>query len=242
MEGRGRIRGQNPRIAGPHDQVAVGPPFVADLWPFLRKEELSRISGKSKLAGRSVCQGPPRKALERFSERWAASISTPMPLSRQSGPRQITRKNALFAGSDERRNKHGRPSPPSCRTAKMNDSRPFVWLTLTFSASPLGWPNRDLVCSCRFQTITYSLNGLGWGLTLQSLSAMAKSNLLPPVFPGSEMVNGFSHCSGRNSLSEKFGDQNRPLTDYRKASHGIRWNGNLASAEITQSIPLLSKI
>ena len=58
-------------------------------------------------------------------------------------PQTITRKNALFAGSDG----GGRTWATIATlltTARLNDVDPFVWLKITLERIAAGWPNRDL--------------------------------------------------------------------------------------------------
>ena len=58
-------------------------------------------------------------------------------------PQTITRKNALFAGSDG----GGRTWATVAtllQTAKMNGLDPFAWLTQTLERIAAGWPNREL--------------------------------------------------------------------------------------------------
>ena len=58
-------------------------------------------------------------------------------------PQTITRKNALFAGSDG----GGRTWATIATlltTAKMNGVDPFAWLKQTLERIANGWPNRDI--------------------------------------------------------------------------------------------------
>ena len=64
-------------------------------------------------------------------------------MERAIRPQTITRKNALFAGSDG----GGRTWATIAtllQTAKMNGVDPHAWLTQTLQRIAAGWPNRDL--------------------------------------------------------------------------------------------------
>lgn len=134
------IRGQNPhaRRAARQEQSAA---IVAELWPFWEKE-LSRISGKSKLAEAIRYARSRREALERFLNDGRLDIDS-NTVERAIRPQTITRKNALFAGSDGG-GKTWATIATLLQTAKMNDVDPFAWLTLTLQRIAAGWPNRDL--------------------------------------------------------------------------------------------------
>lgn len=133
------IRGQNPedRRAARQELSAA---IVADLWPFW-ETELSRISGKSKLAEAIRYARSRREALERFLNDRRLDIGS-NAVERAIRPQAITRKNALFAGADG--GKTGATIATFLQTAKMNDVDPFAWLTLTLQRIAAGWPNRDL--------------------------------------------------------------------------------------------------
>ena len=93
-----RIRGHDPdlRCAARQERSAA---IVADLWPFW-EEELARISGKSRLAEAIRYAKSRREALERFLRDGRLDIDS-NAVERAIRPQTITRKNALFAGSDE---------------------------------------------------------------------------------------------------------------------------------------------
>lgn len=135
-----RIRGQRPadRRAARQEQSAA---IIADLWPFWEKE-LSRISGKSKLAEAIRYARSRREDLERFLDDGRLDIDS-NAVERAIRPQAITRKNALFAGSDGG-GKTWATIATLLQTAKMNDVDPFAWLTLTLQRIAEGWPNRDL--------------------------------------------------------------------------------------------------
>ena len=135
-----RIRGQDPdtRRAARQEQSAA---IVAELWPFWERE-LARISGKSKLAEAIRYARSRREALERFLHDGRLDIDS-NAVERAIRPQTITRKNALFAGSDG----GGRTWATVAtllQTAKMNGVDPVAWLTKTLERIAAGWPNRDL--------------------------------------------------------------------------------------------------
>jgi transposase len=134
------IRGQGPdarRTARQEQSAAI----VAELWVFWERE-LRRISGKSKLAEVIRYARSRREALERFLHDGRLDIDS-NAVERAIRPQTITRKNALFAGSDG----GGRTWATIAtllQTAKMNGVDPFAWLTQTLRCIAGGWPNRDL--------------------------------------------------------------------------------------------------
>ena len=134
------IRGQGPdaRRAARQEQSAA---IVAELWVFWERE-LRRISGKSKLAEVIRYARSRREALERFLHHGRLDIDS-NAVERAIRPQTITRKNALFAGSDG----GGRTWATIAtllQTAKMNGVDPFAWLTQTLQCIAGGWSNRDL--------------------------------------------------------------------------------------------------
>ncbi|RWP30322.1 IS66 family transposase [Mesorhizobium sp.] len=134
------IRGQDPdvRRSARQEQSAS---IVAELWPFWEKE-LGRISGKSKLAEAIRYTRSRREALERFLHDGRLDIDS-NAVERAIRPQTITRKNALFAGSDGG-GKTWATIATLLQTAKMNGVDPFAWLTKTLERIANGWPNRDL--------------------------------------------------------------------------------------------------
>ena len=135
-----RVRGQDPharRIARQEQSAAI----VAELWPFWEKE-LGRISGKSKLAEAIRYARSRREALERFLHDGRLDINS-NAVERAIRPQTITRKNALFAGSDGG-GQTWATIATLLQTAKMNGVDPFAWLALTLQRIATGWANRDL--------------------------------------------------------------------------------------------------
>lgn len=116
-------------------------PIVAELFDLWEKE-LRRISGKSKLA-EAICYATERRAtLELFLSDGRAEIDSNI-VERAIRPQTITRKNALFAGSDG----GGRTWATIATlltTAKMNSIDPFAWLKQTLERIANGWPKRDI--------------------------------------------------------------------------------------------------
>jgi transposase len=134
------IRGQDPeaRRAARQQQSAA---IVAELWLFWEKE-LARISGKSKLAEVIRYARSRREALERFLHDGRLDIDS-NAVERAIRPQTITRKNALFAGSDGG-GQTWATIATLLQTAKMNGVDPFAWLTQTLQRIAAGWPNHDL--------------------------------------------------------------------------------------------------
>jgi transposase len=92
-----RVRGRDPearRIARQRHAA----PIVADLWTRW-EHELTRIPGRSKLAEAIRYAMTRRADLERFLDDGRLDIDT-NTVERAIRPQTITRKNALFAGSD----------------------------------------------------------------------------------------------------------------------------------------------
>lgn len=135
-----QLRGQNADARRVARQRRTAP-VVADLW--IRWEhELPRIPGRSKLAEAIRYALTRRIELERFLDDGRLDIDT-NTVERAIRPQTITRKNALFAGSDG----GGRTWATIATlltTARLNDVDPFAWLKITLERIAAGWPNRDL--------------------------------------------------------------------------------------------------
>jgi transposase len=132
----GDIRGLAPQRAWPPVSIGLPP-----LWPSCSisgKTELSRISGKSKLAEAIRYATSRRKVLECFLTDGRVEIDSNI-VERAIRPQTITRKNALFAGSDG----GGRTWATIAtllQIAKMNDVDPLTWLAQTLQRIANGWP------------------------------------------------------------------------------------------------------
>jgi transposase len=114
---------------------------VAELFARLDRE-LPRISGKSKLAEAIRYATGRRAALERFLANGRIEIDSNI-VERAIRPQTITRKNALFAGSDG----GGRTWATVATlltTAKMNGVDPNAWLNQTLQRIANGWPNAEI--------------------------------------------------------------------------------------------------
>lgn len=134
------IRGQAPELRRAARQ-ARSAPVVAALWSLWRAE-LPRVPGKSKLAEAIRYAISHRAALERFLADGRLDIDN-NTVERAIRPQTITRKNALFAGSDG----GGRTWATIATllaTARLNDVDPYAWLKLTLERIAAGWPNKDL--------------------------------------------------------------------------------------------------
>lgn len=131
------IRGQPPEARRSARQQASTPVVDAmfDLW----ETQLPRLSQKSKLADATRYATARRRSLERFLDDGRIDIDSNI-VERAIRPQSITRKNALFAGSDG----GGRTWATIAsllQTARMNHVDPFAWLKLTLERLADGWPN-----------------------------------------------------------------------------------------------------
>jgi Transposase IS66 family/IS66 C-terminal element len=111
--------------------------IVAELFN-LWETELPLISGKSKLAEAIRYATSRRKVLECFLIDGRVEIDSNI-VERAIRPQTITRKNALFAGSDG----GGRTWATIAtllQTAKMNDVDPLTWLAQTLQRIANRWP------------------------------------------------------------------------------------------------------
>ncbi len=135
-----RIRGQDPE-ARRAERQRLATPIVADLWARW-DYELPRVPGRSKLAEAIRYAMSRRAELERFLDDGRLDIDT-NTVERAIRPQTITRKNALFAGSDG----GGRTWATIATlltTARLNDVDPAAWLKVTLERIAAGWPNREL--------------------------------------------------------------------------------------------------
>ncbi|MGO9392297.1 IS66 family transposase [Rhodoblastus sp.] len=135
-----QVRGMTPddRSAARRQSSA---PIVAELFALWEKE-LTLISGKSKLAEHIRYALERRASFELFLADGRVEIDSNI-VERAIRPQTITRKNALFAGSDG----GGRTWATIATlltTAKMNGVDPFGWLKQTLERIANGWPNRDV--------------------------------------------------------------------------------------------------
>jgi transposase len=108
----------------------------------LWESELPRLSGKSRLAEAIRYALSRRPALERFLDDGRIEIDSNI-VERLIRPQAITRKNALFAGSDG----GGRAWATIATlltTARINGVDPNAWLKLTLERIAAGWPHRQL--------------------------------------------------------------------------------------------------
>ncbi len=120
---------------------AASAPIVEELqarW----ESELTRISGKSKLA-EAIRYGLSRKAeFRRFLEDGRAELDN-NSVERAIRPQTIIRKNALFAGS-EAGGQTWAAIASLLATARLNDIDPNAWLTQTLERIAAGWPNKNI--------------------------------------------------------------------------------------------------
>ena len=80
--------------------------------------------------------------LERFIDDGRIEIDS-NTVERAIRPQTITRKNALFAGSDGG-GKAWATIATLLATAKLNKADPYRWLTVTLERIAAGWLNSDL--------------------------------------------------------------------------------------------------
>ena len=134
------IRGQDPDRRGMAREKR-STSIVNDLFAAWERE-LPRLSGKSKLAEAIRYAIARRSTLKRFLGDGRIEIDSNI-VERTIRPHAITRKNALFAGSDG----GGRTWATIATvltTAKLNGVDPYAWLKLTLERIAAGWFNRDL--------------------------------------------------------------------------------------------------
>ena len=135
-----RVKGQDPQ-ARLEERQKISAPVVLELqscW----ENELSRISGKSKLA-EAIRYGLTRTAeFGRFLEDGCIELDN-NSVERAIRPQTITRKNALFAGSEA--GGHTWATIASLlATARLNDVDPNAWLTQALERIAQGWPNKNI--------------------------------------------------------------------------------------------------
>jgi transposase len=130
------VRGSSPaaREAARRDRSAA---IVADLFN-LWEAELPRIPGKSKLAEAIRYAISRREVLGRFLLDGRVEIDSNI-VERAIRPQTITRKNALFAGS-EGGGRTWATIATLLQTAKLNDVDPLAWLTQTLQRIANRWP------------------------------------------------------------------------------------------------------
>ena len=116
-------------------------PIVADL--FARwQAELDRIPGKSKLAEAIRYALVRRDTFERFLHDGRIEIDS-NTVERAIRPQTLTRKNALFAGSDGGGTTWATVAT-LLATARLNDVDPQAWLATTLERIASGWPQSRL--------------------------------------------------------------------------------------------------
>ena len=131
------VRGQSPdaRVAGRQQNSAA---IVTELFALWQKT-LPRISGKSKLAEAIRYAISCRAVFERFLADGRIELDSNI-VERAIGPQDITRKNSLFAGSDDG-GRSWATIATLLQTAKMNNVDPLAWLTQTLERIASGWPS-----------------------------------------------------------------------------------------------------
>lgn len=135
-----QIKGQTPqeRLNARHEYATS---IVDEL--FTRWEhELTRISGKSQLAEAIRYGINPKAEFKRFLDDGRIDIDN-NSVERAIRPQTITRKNALFAGS-EAGGQTWATIASLLATAQLNDVNPTQWLTMTLERIAQGWPNKQI--------------------------------------------------------------------------------------------------
>ena len=132
------VRGQ-PAAARQAARGATSMPLVAELFGHWERE-LARIPGKGKLAEVIRYALARRTEFERFLHDGRLDIDSNI-VERSIRPQTITRKNALFAGSDGG-GKTWATIATLLATAKLNGVDPHAWLTKTLERLAADWPNR----------------------------------------------------------------------------------------------------
>lgn len=134
------IRGRDPDTRRAVRTTAAAP-IVAEL--FARwQSELDRIPGKSKLAEVIRHALARRTEFERVLHDGRIDLDS-NTVERAIRPQVLTRKNALFAGSDGG-GATWATIATLLATARLNDIDPLAWLTLTLERLAAGWPNKKL--------------------------------------------------------------------------------------------------
>jgi transposase len=134
------IRGRHPLVRAEIRQQHSAS-IVQELFALWMKE-LPRPCGKSKLAQAIRYALSRRAGLERFLADGRVEIDSNI-VERAILPQTITRKNALFAGS-EGGGRTWATIATLLTTAKMNGVDPFAWLTQTLERLAAGWPNSQI--------------------------------------------------------------------------------------------------
>jgi transposase len=106
------------------------------------ESELTRISGKSKLADAIRYSLSRKTEFRRFLEDGRVELDNNM-VERAIRPITITRKNALFAGSEAGGDTWATIAS-LLATARLNDVNPNAWLTQTLERIAAGWPNKNI--------------------------------------------------------------------------------------------------
>lgn len=134
------IRGHSPieRVRVRQERSA---PIVAGLWQ-LWEAELPRIPGSSKLAEAIRYGLTRREAFNRFLADGRIDLDN-NHVERAIRPQTITRKNALFAGS-EAGGQTWATIATLLATCRLNDVNPQAWLTQTLERIAQGWPQSKL--------------------------------------------------------------------------------------------------
>ncbi len=135
-----QIRGCDPQTRLDVRRQASAP--IVDELQARWEADLARISGKSKLA-EAIRYGLTRRTEFRcFLDDGRIELDN-NSVERAIRPQTITRKNALFAGSEAGGDTWATVAS-LLATARLNDVDPNAWLTQTLERIAAGWPNKDI--------------------------------------------------------------------------------------------------
>jgi transposase len=135
-----QIRGCDPQTR--RDVRRQASTLIVDELQTQWQAELARISGKSKLA-EAIRYGLTRRTEFRcFLDDGRVELDN-NSVERAIRPQTITRKNALFAGSEAGADTWATIAS-LLANARLNDVDPNAWLTQTLERIAAGWPNKDI--------------------------------------------------------------------------------------------------
>jgi transposase len=135
-----QIKGRAPEVRLDIRRRASAP--IVDELMARWEADLARISGKSKLA-EAIRYGLTRRSeFRRFLDDGRVELDN-NSVERAIRPQTITRKNALFAGS-EAGGETWATIASLLATARLNDVDPSAWLTQTLERIAAGWLNKNI--------------------------------------------------------------------------------------------------
>jgi len=135
-----QVKGRDPQVRLDARRRASAP--IVEQLQARWESELARISGKSKLADAIRYALSRKTEFGRFLQDGRIEIDN-NSVERAIRPITITRKNALFAGS-EAGGQTWATIASLLATARLNNVDPNAWLTQTLERIAAGWPNKDI--------------------------------------------------------------------------------------------------